>query len=238
MAYSLNQIIAVIKQIGQTHRLIRTVREDLPENWLHNEDKDVVYPAMFFEVTNSTSAQGERTYTFTFVIVDKSHEEDVNRVEQLSDCDQIANDVIAQMNFGLQMWEMDKNISFEYLSYALEDVASGVTFSVNLTVPFNFDACDLPSTYDLPNGSFVYINTNRFMTVYDFIVGAGQPLTDGGTTLTNNQFVVPPFVFIGGSLVGYTVTTDRRYISHNATTKTITINNGGVLNDEHVFIVI
>ncbi len=238
MAYSLNQITNRIKQIGLQHRQIRTVKEGLPEEWLFNEDKDVTYPALFFTIVSSESAQGSRTYNYNFVIVDRTHEQDVNRMEQLSDCDQIANDVIAQMAFEGQPWAFSKDNQFEYLSYALEDVASGVSFSASFEIPFDFDACDLPSDYVLPDGSFVYINTNRFMTVYDFIVGAGQPLEDGESELTNNQFVVPPFVFIGGGLIGYTVTTDRRYITHNATTKKITINNGGVLNDEHVFIVI
>lgn len=235
---TLNQVYNKVKEVATSHRQVRTVKEGLPVEWLHDDVKDVVYPAVFFTGISSTTEPGGRNYTFNVVIVDRSQEEDQNEMEQLSDCQSIADDLISQMAFGNQPWDLDKNISTEFIRYALEDICSGVSFSITLLVPFAFDACDLPSDYVLPDNDSVFINTNRFMTVYDFIVGAGKPLENEGTTLTNNLFVVPPFVFIGGSLIGYTVTTDRRYITHNANTKTITINNGGVLNDEHVFIVI
>lgn len=235
---TLNQVYNKVKEVATNHRQVRTVKEGLPDEWLHDDVKDVTYPAVFFTGLNSATQPGARSYTFNVVIVDRTQEEDQNEMEQLSDCQSIADDLISQLNFGNQPWELDKNVLTEYIRYALEDICSGVSFSITLLIPFAFDACDLPSDYVLPDGSFVYINTNRFMTVYDFIVGTGQPLEDGGSELTNNLFTVPPFVFIGGSLVGYTVTTDRRYITHNATTKKITINNGGVLNLEHVFIVI
>lgn len=320
---TLNQVYNKVKEVATNHRQVRTVKEGLPDEWLFDDTKDVTYPAVFFTALNSSTQQGARSYTFNIVIVDRTQKEDQNDLEQLSDCQSIADDLISQMAFGNQPWELDKNVQTEYAREVLEDICSGVSFSITLLVPFAFDACDLPSNYVLPDANYVYIspdrfrtiadfivsgssliptggssysnslfieppfvfingqlinyeptsltryltfsgntiqlvngvvlegehvfiitdsisqiNTNRFMTIEDFIVGTGEPMEDGETTYQNDLLVVPPFVFIGGQLLGYSISNDRRYVSHNATTKTITINNGGVLNDESVRIVL
>jgi hypothetical protein len=69
--------------------------------------------------------------------------------------------------------------------------------------------------------------------IIDFIVGTGAAMDQGETEYQNNGLVVPPLVFIDGLILTYQVRSDRRYISHNATTKTITI-NGGVNEGENV----
>ena len=70
--------------------------------------------------------------------------------------------------------------------------------------------------------------------IVDFIVGAGQPMEQDDTEYQNNNLTVPPLVFIDGLILTYQVRNDRRYISHSAFTKTITINNGGVNEGENV----
>jgi len=73
--------------------------------------------------------------------------------------------------------------------------------------------------------------------VTDFEVGAGQPMENGDTDFQNPLLTVMPFVFIDGILQTALVRSDRRYITHNATTKTITI-NGGVNEGENIRIVL
>ena len=73
--------------------------------------------------------------------------------------------------------------------------------------------------------------------IIDFIVGAGEPMEQDDTDFTNNSLVVPPLVFIDGLILTYQVRNDRRYISYNSGTKTITI-NGGVNNGENIQIYI
>jgi hypothetical protein len=128
---------------------------------------------------------------------------------------------------------MERSTNFEYFRQGQEDILAGVTFEVSLKLPMLYNNCQVPTDYELPNGNFVYINTNRFMTVADFIVGSGQPMVQGSTQYQNNQMTTAPFVFIDGILQTYVVRSDRRYISHNATTQTITI-NGGVNEGENI----
>ncbi len=73
--------------------------------------------------------------------------------------------------------------------------------------------------------------------VIDFIGGSGEPMEQDDTYFQNNSLVVPPLVFIDGLILTYQVRSDRRYISFNSGTKTITI-HGGVNEGENVQIYI
>ena len=70
--------------------------------------------------------------------------------------------------------------------------------------------------------------------VADFIVEVGGAMEPGDSTYQNLAFIFAPSVFIDGLLLTYEVRSDRRYISVNSSTKTITINNGGVNEGENV----
>lgn len=56
----------------------------------------------------------------------------------------------------------------------------------------------------------------------------------GDTTYQNDAFLNPPTVFIDGILLTYAVINDRRYISFDSETKTITFNNGGLEEYESI----
>ncbi|CAB4137123.1 hypothetical protein UFOVP318_7 [uncultured Caudovirales phage] len=70
--------------------------------------------------------------------------------------------------------------------------------------------------------------------IADFIVEAGAPMEAGDTDYQNLAFIFAPSVFIDGLLLTYEVRSDRRYISFNSSTQTITINNGGVNEGENI----
>lgn len=235
---TLNQLIRSLLEIAGGHKMVRTAKHLQPEDFIAYNYKDVEYPAVWFTLNNSTVSGKELFTSFVVTVADMHHPEDMSEVEIQSDMQGIALDLLAQLSWDKHEWKLERETSFEFFREDKEDVLAGVTFQINLKLPFIYDNCQVPTNYELPNGNFVYINTNRFMTVADFIVGEGEPMEDGGTTYQNNLLTIPPFVFIGGQLLTYKTRTDRRYVTHNATTKTITINNGGVLADEHVYIII
>lgn len=321
-----NQIAAKLRTIAAQHRQVRTAKVVKPDYFLDNEDKDVLYPAVWVTMNDVSVVEKQKTVSVILTIADIIHHPDTPHridLEVQSDMEQVADDLISQIAWGKHEWIYQRNSSYTYFVDSFGDEVAGLTVNIDLALPFVYDACDLPSNYELPSAAYVYIspdrfrtiadfivsstspivnggttyqsnlftqppfvfingqllnyepnafgrylsfsgttvtienggvitgehvfiitdsisliNTNRFMTVVDFIVGTGEPMEDGDTTYTDNQLVVPPFVFIDGQLLGYTITTDRRYVSHNATTKTITINNGGVLDGESVRVVI
>lgn len=232
---TLNQLIKSLIEIAESHKQVRTARHLQPEDFINYDYKDVDYTAVWFTLNNATVTGKELFTSFVVTVADMHHPEDMNEVEIQSDCLQIALDLIAQLSWDKHEWTLVKQTTFEFFREDREDILAGVTFQIELKLPYLYDNCQVPTDYELPNGNFVYINTNRFMTVVDFIVGAGQPMEQDDTTLQNNLLTVPPFVFIDGLLLTYNVRTDRRYLTHSGTTITI---NGGVNEGENIHIII
>ncbi len=234
---TLNQIIKKLIEIASGHKMVRTAKHVKAEDFIVFDYKDVEYPAVWYTLNTSSITGKEKTYQILVTIADIHHVENMDELEMQSDCEQIGHDLLAQVGWDLQEWVMERSFNFEYFRQGQEDILAGVTFEMSLKLPIIYNACQVPSDYELPNGNFVYINTNRFMTVADFIVGTGQPMIQGDTEYQNNQLTIAPFVFIDGILQTYVVRSDRRYITHNATTKTITI-NGAVNEGENIRILL
>jgi len=234
---TLNQIIKKLIEIASGHKMVRTAKHVKAEDFIVFDYKDMEYPAVWYTLNTSSITGKEKTYQILVTIADIHHVENMDELEMQSDCEQIGHDLLAQVGWDLQEWVMERSFNFEYFRQGQEDILAGVTFELSLKLPIIYNACQVPSDYELPNGNFVYINTNRFMTIADFIVGAGQPMEQGDTEYQDNQLTIAPFVFIDGILQTYVVRSDRRYITHNATTKTITI-NGGVNEGENIRILL
>jgi hypothetical protein len=203
--------------------------------FLHNEVKDVTYPAVFMTMGNSTTEGKIKTHTVQVTVADIVLH--TTELEVQSDMEQVANDLLGQIGWEKQPWRFTRSTTFEFFEDKFEDIVAGVTFSIDLEVPFLYDVCDLPSNYELPENDTIFINPSRMSKIIDFIVGAGEPMEQDDTTFTNNSLVVPPLVFIDGLILTYQVRSDRRYISFNSGTKTITI-HGGVNEGENIQIYI
>ena len=230
-----NQISTKLKNIAAAHRQVRTAKVVNPDYFLHNEVKDVTYPAVFMTMGNSSTEGKIKTHTVQVTVADVVLH--TTEMEVQSDMEQIANDLVGQIGWEKQPWRFTRSTTFEFFEDRFEDIVAGVTFAVDLEVPFLYDVCDLPSNYELPDHEITIIES-RMSKIVDFIVGAGQPMEQDDTEYQNNNLTVPPLVFIDGLILTYQVRNDRRYISHNAGTKTITINNGGVNEGENVQIYI
>ena len=234
MAISLNQIVSKQKEIMQAHRQVRTVRYDNPADYALNEIKDVVYPAVWFFHNNTAIDGKQKVYSFIYTIADIYQPAGITtELEVHSDTERIADDILSQLDWQLQPWQLRRATTYEYFRDDYGDVLAGVTFQVDLIVDYAYDACDLPSTYELPSSSFVYINTARFMTLLDTII----PTTSATYIFNNANLQFPPFVFVDGLLLTYVPQTDRRYAVHNQANRTVEI-IGGVREAENVRIII
>ena len=193
--------------------------------------KDVTYPAVFMTMGNSATEGKIKTHTVQVTVADIVLH--TTELEVQSDMEQVANDLVGQIGWEKQPWRFTRSTTFEFFEDKFEDIVAGVTFSIDLEVPFLYDVCDLPSNYELPDSNVIYINTTQLTKISDFIVGNGALMEQGDTTFTNNSLTVYPLVFIDGDILTYKVRNDNRYISFNLGSKTITI-HGGVNNGENV----
>lgn len=218
----------------QAHRQVRTVRYDNPADYALNEIKDVVYPAVWFFHNNTAIDGKQKVYSFIYTIADIYQPAGITtELEVHSDTERIADDIFSQLDWQLQPWQLRRATTYEYFRDDYGDVLAGVTFQVDLIVDYAYDACDLPSTYELPSSSFVYINTARFMTLLDTII----PTTSATYIFNNDNLQFPPFVFVDGLLLTYVPQSDRRYAVHNQANRTVEI-IGGVREAENVRIII
>lgn len=234
---TLTQITNKLVEIAEAHKMVATARHLKAEDFLVYNYKDNQYPAVWFTLNNSRIDGKAKVFRYVVTVADMHHPENMNDLEVQSDMEQIASDLIAHFSWDKHEWTFTRQTEFEYFREDQEDILAGVTFAVELRLPYTYNNCQVPTDYELPNGNFVYINTNRFMSIADFIVGPGQPMEQGAETYTNAAMSVTPFVFIDGMLQTYNVRSDRRYVSYNSTTKTITI-HGGVNEGENIRIVI
>lgn len=236
MSLTLNQIIKKLIEIASGHKMVRTAKHVKAEDFLVFDYKDVEYPAVWYTLNTSSITGKEKTYQILVTVADIHHVENMDELEMQSDCEQIGHDLLAQIGWDLHEWKMERTASFEYFRQGQEDILAGVTFQISLKLPILYNNCQVPTDYVLPDSQFIIVEdyfVRRTNKIVDFIVGAGKPMTQGSTQYQNNMLTVPPLVFIDGLILTYEVRSDRRYITHNATTKTITI-NGGVNEGENV----
>jgi len=236
MSLTLNQIIKKLVEIAAAHKQVQTARHVKAEDFVVFDYKDVVYPAVWYTLNTSSINGKEKTYQILVTVADIHHVENMDELEMQSDCELIGHDLIAQISWDKHEWKFERTTNFEYFRQGQEDILAGVTFQISLKLPMLYNNCQVPTDYVLPSSQFIIVEdyfVRRTNKIADFIVGAGQPMTQGSTQYQNNMLIVPPLVFIDGLILTYEIRNDRRYISHNATTKTITI-NGGVNEGENV----
>jgi hypothetical protein len=236
MSPTLNQIIKKLVTIAAAHKQVRTAKHVKAEDFVVFDYKDVDYPAVWYTLNTSAINGKEKTYSIIVTIADIHHVENMDELEMQSDCELIAHDLLAQVGWDKHEWTMQRNTNFEYFRQGQEDVLAGVTFQIDLKVPIIYDNCQVPTDYILPESDFIIVQdylVKRTNKIIDFIVGSTAPMQQGSTQYQNNMLEVPPLVFIDGLILTYQIRSDRRYVSHNATTKTITI-NGGVNEGENV----
>ena len=128
---------------------------DDPVNFLLNSSKDVLYPAVWYTL-NGASIQGkEKVYNFVITVADILHQEDETEIEVQSDCELIADDLLAYLDWNGQSWTLVRSTQYAYFREDKEDILAGVTFSVDLKVPHLYDSCAVPSGYAKPGVDYL-----------------------------------------------------------------------------------
>lgn len=238
---TLKQAIERIERFATSHRQINDFYFAPSPKMM--QTGGVKYPACFLNVNNGNISRGQKGTTWQFEIIfadlantaTRSRE---NIIDVYSDLTSIAEDFKALAGWHeYRDWQVGDISNLQYLEERFEDVVYGVKMQLNITNIFDSDYCQVPLRNSLTPGEFV-IPINRFMKIADFFVGPGAPMVQGSTTYQNDLMAVTPFVLIDGLLQTYEVRTDRRYITWNQAARSITINNGGVNENENIIVFI
>ena len=138
---TLNQIIAQISSYGTSHPQINTVYfGDFADKL---DDAEVVYPAMFFDLSGGNFLAKQLSFSFSIYLLDR-HLVETNAQEVLSDMSLVAEDIVARLRTPSNEWITSDNINIQFFIEAEPDFLAGVRLDVSLTLPSINNRCQIP----------------------------------------------------------------------------------------------
>jgi hypothetical protein len=138
---TLNQIIAQITSYGTSHPQINTVIfGDFADKL---DDADVVYPAMFYDLTGGNFLAKQLSFSFSIYLLDR-HLVETGAQEVLSDMSLVAEDIVARLRTPSNEWITSDNINVQFFLEAEPDYLAGVRLDVTITLPSINNRCQIP----------------------------------------------------------------------------------------------
>jgi hypothetical protein len=138
---TLNNIIAQITSYGTSHPQINTVIfGDFADKL---DDADVVYPAMFYDLTGGNFLAKQLSFSFSIYLLDR-HLVETGAQEVLSDMSLVAEDIVARLRTPSNEWITSDNINVQFFLEAEPDYLAGVRLDVTITLPSINNRCQIP----------------------------------------------------------------------------------------------
>lgn len=140
---TLNQIVQALKDLGNKHAQINTVKYGDFQNFL--DDKDIKYPLMLIGYPTPSVSGKELTYRFSFMFLDMTLKEMSNVEEVISDQMEIALDIYSLLSDNNYAWEYPTAATFtQVFDDTTPEWLGGCSMDVSITVPFAYDRCQVP----------------------------------------------------------------------------------------------
>jgi hypothetical protein len=138
---TLNQIVSQITSYGTSHPQINTVIfGDFADKL---DDADVVYPAMFYDLTGGNFLAKQLSFSFSIYLLDR-HLVETGAQEVLSDMSLVAEDIVARLRTPSNEWITSDNINVQFFLEAEPDYLAGVRLDVTITLPSINNRCQIP----------------------------------------------------------------------------------------------
>lgn len=145
---TLNQVISLIKQIGESHEQINTVNFG---SLIDNLNSDVVYPLMSFELVQSNIKGSTINIGLSMFFLDRVLAEGLNTEDVLSDQLQICQDIIATLRYPDVEFVISENVDILFVEDTTPDLLAGVKADFELELPYASNRCVIPTTFEYPD---------------------------------------------------------------------------------------
>jgi hypothetical protein len=154
---SYTQVVERMEAFANGHQMINAFQHGLID--LVDVPKDQQYPVMHFVPGSMQPTQGGLLHQFDVVFYDLPRAKEVENEYQrevISDMARLALDLVSEIKNGNVLFDTSVDVEGEPTitpfieSYS--QVVTGVTLSMALVVPYNWNACTIPATYS-PGGS-------------------------------------------------------------------------------------
>lgn len=196
--YSYNVVIDRFRVFAEGHYIIRKFTHgqiDLADIPLDGE-----YP--FMHVVPGTAIEGNGLIQYSFDIIfadlarDKENKAEYQR-EVISDCFRYAFQLLSAIKNGDELFGQEISIlsgaSIDPFIEEYKNTLTGVTLSLTLEVPYDWNACEVPATYSVggtssggsgTGGSGITLKVNgtnnAVQTLLNLVAGTGMTITDNG----------------------------------------------------------
>ena len=149
---SYNVVVERFKAFADGHYLIKRFSHGQID--VADIMKDVEYPWMHIVPVSMNPSTGTRSFSFDIIFADlprdKEEKTEYQR-ESLSDCIRLAEDLLAEIQNGNIIFgqdvELEQGASISPFMEEYTHVLTGVTLSLTMTFPWNWDACTIPSDW-------------------------------------------------------------------------------------------
>lgn len=195
--YSYNVLINRLEAFAAGHFLIKRFTHGQID--LADQLQDDQYPFMHVTPDTITPVQGGMQFGFMIMFADiprdKEYKAEYQR-EVISDCVRLGQDLIAEVRNGLQLFGFDvqlvNNPTFEPFIEEYKNTVTGVAFTIQLEVPWDWSACDIPAVWSVGGASSggsgtgygITLRTNgvdnAVQNILDLVEGTNITITDNG----------------------------------------------------------
>ena len=208
---SYNALIDRFKAFASGHFILKTFSHGQIDT--ADLEKFTEYPFMHVVPSNVTYAKGTKTFSFQIVLADLPRDKDSKvefQREVLSDLQRIAEDLIAEItNHRMLFGDLItvQNVTLEPFLEEFHNTLTGWTVSLELLVPYYWDACSIPAEWNdfFESGSG---GTGSILTFIDSIVRD----ENGNVSLVNDEATPSPNYYYGTDdegVRGWYLTTDN-----------------------------
>jgi hypothetical protein len=147
---TLNQIIAQLQSLAQSHKQIRTVAVGDIADLLSNPA--ILYPALSIDYNQGTidfpNKQSHFIFQFTLMdLINVSEDARTNEIEVFSDLHSIAADLYALIaDYNLQeVWTIDDQVlQVQFAKEKFQDMTGAVMFTIDISTDYLKDVCQVP----------------------------------------------------------------------------------------------
>lgn len=197
---TLNQVISRLKDLAASHRVINYYFVGAANDFLAKEN--VSYPALFIQLNeDSTISSVENLCTFNFQMyfldqMDTAANSLDNVWDVTSDMMQVAQDYLAMItDNSYYEWEVSEDYSLNILDFSLEDLTCGVSVDVPISVRFDNNRCQVPTTLVLEDVASTSLTLNQVLKRLEAIATSHEQV--------NHYFCGSFDEFLDGSDVSY-----------------------------------
>jgi hypothetical protein len=193
---SYNALIDRFKAFASGHFILKTFSHGQIDT--ADLEKFTEYPFMHVVPSNVSYAKGTKTFSFQIVLADLPRDKDDKvefQREVLSDLQRIAEDLVAEItNHRVLFGDLItvQNVSLEPFLEEFHNTLTGWTISLDLLVPYYWDACSIPAEWN----DFFESSTGGTGSILTFINSINRD-ANGNVSLVNDQETPSPNYYYG-----------------------------------------